>query len=506
MITYKEYLKKQDNYLELLTSLSTFVQSLRKYKTSSGKLLITDVLEYIDLMDINKLSLNNSYIIQKGTNPVQLMTAHSSKGLEFDNVFVVNCSENNWNDVVNNNKIGDIKNLDILPEKENRDDSLRLFYVALTRAKKNLYLTANSNNELQKKEIEILSYLDKVNFEQINSPINNNHISNTNTHLNEQLNISESISESDKSLFKQDLFKQNELKLQNNLIFKPLNISEKDFFAPILKNYKMSVTHLNNFLDITGRKDSERGGPKKFLEINLLRFPQSKHKSSAFGTSMHEAVNYFYRKRKSICELKELHQEFEKSLLTQRLSEKDFKESLDKGYYHLTNYHKRNYDKLANDCRLELEYDFLHENVLIDQAHITGKIDKMTFDNTSNFITVTDFKTGKALHSWKSSDNKIKLDRYTRQLVFYKILVENSTRFSNFYQVRTGELEFLEAKQHENDILVKTILEEENEKLKQLISIVWNKIQNLDFPDTSHYPNNLDGINFFIDDLLAGNI
>lgn len=57
-------------------------------------------------------------------NSVKLMTAHGSKGLEFDNVFVVH-----------------IRN-DIFPhERSERAEEARLFYVATTRAKENLWLS-----------------------------------------------------------------------------------------------------------------------------------------------------------------------------------------------------------------------------------------------------------------------------------------------------------------------------------------------------------------------------
>ena len=55
---------------------------------------------------------------------VQVMTAHGSKGLEFEAVFIIGC----------NNKTFPLGRGDIEGER-------RLFYVAMTRAKKYLYLT-----------------------------------------------------------------------------------------------------------------------------------------------------------------------------------------------------------------------------------------------------------------------------------------------------------------------------------------------------------------------------
>jgi DNA helicase-2/ATP-dependent DNA helicase PcrA len=69
----------------------------------------------------------NSENSDNGDNNIVLMTIHASKGMEFDSVFVVGCNEG------------------ILPHyfnlKENSvDEERRLFYVAVTRAKKVLFL------------------------------------------------------------------------------------------------------------------------------------------------------------------------------------------------------------------------------------------------------------------------------------------------------------------------------------------------------------------------------
>ena len=46
----------------------------------------------------------------------------------------------------------------------------------------------------------------------------------------------------------------------------PLALLPQLLLLPQLANYKLSATHLNNFLDVT------RGGPRAFLLDNLLHF------------------------------------------------------------------------------------------------------------------------------------------------------------------------------------------------------------------------------------------
>ena len=64
----------------------------------------------------------------KKLNGVSLLTIHKSKGLEFNTVFVIGCNEG------------------ILPGFSKRDKDLeedrRVFYVAITRAKQRLYISA----------------------------------------------------------------------------------------------------------------------------------------------------------------------------------------------------------------------------------------------------------------------------------------------------------------------------------------------------------------------------
>lgn len=68
--------------------------------------------------------------MEEKTNSVKLMTIHASKGLEFDSVFITGLEEG----LFPSQTVGDNSNKD---EEEER----RLFYVALTRAKKRVFLT-----------------------------------------------------------------------------------------------------------------------------------------------------------------------------------------------------------------------------------------------------------------------------------------------------------------------------------------------------------------------------
>jgi DNA helicase-2/ATP-dependent DNA helicase PcrA len=152
-----------------------------------------------------------------------------------------------------------------------------------------------------------------------------------------------------------------------------------------------------------------------------------------------------------------------------------------------------------------VERGFNNEGVVINGAILSGKIDKLHFREKGQ-VEVLDFKTGKPAKSWAGKDDyeKIKLHKYRQQLMFYKILVENSASYGRKTTVSNGGLEFIEP--DENGGLVKNLeldfSSEEIQKFIKLIGVVWHHIQNLDFPDTSKYPPTMTGIMQFEEDLL----
>lgn len=70
--------------------------------------------------------------LAKNENAVKLMTVHASKGLEFDHVFISGMEQD----------LFPLKHMDETDVSENeKEEERRLFYVALTRAKKKIYLS-----------------------------------------------------------------------------------------------------------------------------------------------------------------------------------------------------------------------------------------------------------------------------------------------------------------------------------------------------------------------------
>lgn len=106
-----------------LENLEEFKSITKGYEDEYGIISLTDFLNELSLVsDISEH--------QDGDNKVSLMTIHAVKGLEFDNVFIVGMEEGifpHYNSI-NEGTIGAI------------EEERRLCYVAITRAKKNLWM------------------------------------------------------------------------------------------------------------------------------------------------------------------------------------------------------------------------------------------------------------------------------------------------------------------------------------------------------------------------------
>ena len=282
----------------------------------------------------------------------------------------------------------------------------------------------------------------------------------------------------------------------------PLVHDEREVLESLIEDYRLSVTHLNNFLNV------ERGGPSAFFLQNLLRFPQSQNYNNSYGSSVHSAIEFIYKylkKNGSPPELVQVLERFDQQLLQERMNPREFKKYSEKGREDLSVYFEQ---KIGGfDKSHYSEFNFYDQGVTLGDAHLSGKIDKMVPLSGSE-IVVHDFKTGKAKADWKGETTyeKMLLYNYRRQLIFYKILVENSKEFKDKFRVNRGVLEFIEPRDGELIDLEWEIGRDELARTEELIEIVFGKILALDFPDTRGYKNNLSGIISFEDDLLDGRI
>ncbi len=105
-----------------LENIAELKSTMQEYTESSDEPSLSEFLEEISLYtDVDRLSEDD--------NAVCLMTMHSAKGLEFPEVFIVGMEE------------GIFPGTRSMDSLEDMEEERRLAYVAITRAKKHLYLT-----------------------------------------------------------------------------------------------------------------------------------------------------------------------------------------------------------------------------------------------------------------------------------------------------------------------------------------------------------------------------
>ncbi|MBU3668381.1 MAG: ATP-dependent helicase [Candidatus Taylorbacteria bacterium] len=471
-------------YLSFLSSLRVFVRALREYKGRDGameQLHVKDMIEFVDMHTTNNIPLNDLSPFANSAKAVSLLSAHKAKGLEFNTVFVLSCQDEVWAGRGAPKRISLPSNLPIEPAGDTEDDQLRLFYVALTRAKSNLYITSYKVKD-DGRESQKLRFLTEQ--EETEAPMEKEFgtIYTPETH---------------------------ELLTSSWLLYHtpPFMGEEEELLKSLLEDYKLSVTHLNNFLNVT------KGGPQIFLEQNLLRFPQAKTPSSAYGTAIHntlERISVKLRFDGEVVSKETCTEWFLEYLRRERLAPADFDLFSERGVEAISSFYDQKISEFKSTDKTEV--NFKDQGIVLSEggleAHLTGKIDKCV-ELPGGRIVVIDYKTGKPKNEWKaiSSYEEIKLYEYRRQLMFYHILIEKAREWKDKYRFEKGILQFVEPMK--NGQIAELSLEEDvesKERVEKLLLIVYNKIRNLDFPNTDGYSKDLEGIKAFEDDLLAGKI
>ena len=125
---------------------------LNKIYNQNKNLKVLLLLRY--KFDINFLINQKDFILKENrliykkypNMHISYMTVHASKGLGYDEVIIVNNEDGLYGFPSNKEDSLFIKLLDNRTKKDILDEERRLFYVALTRTKNNVYLLINKNN------------------------------------------------------------------------------------------------------------------------------------------------------------------------------------------------------------------------------------------------------------------------------------------------------------------------------------------------------------------------
>ncbi|MDO8686751.1 MAG: ATP-dependent DNA helicase [Candidatus Berkelbacteria bacterium] len=448
---YLEYLLSLPESVNHLNRLQSLFEEIKIINTKNKNLTLEKFLDYLDDLEKNNLQIKEREL-DINLEAVKFMTAHKSKGLEFEYVFIIRCIEKHW---------GESKRRQLIKlpsgflrtsvSDDNSEEERRLFYVAMTRTKKEIYITyalKYSDSQTVHLPSMFLNELPPKHLQKIKT-----------------------------DFFEKQFGERIKLKFAPKL-WKP-HKALKEFLADILKDFYLSPTSLSNYLNC----------PLYFYYNHLLRVPQVKTFSQSYGTAIHKALEQFMRKFQRDFELPKkeyLINFYEKALEAEILSEADFKRAIPIGRNHLKSYYDFNKAFWAKSGPpLNVEYNFGSHHVHFNHIPITGKIDKIEMlDSIGNKVKITDYKTMQPI-SLNQILGKTKAEETSElyQTFFYKLLAENDPQFK--WKISEIEFDFLSPKNGKFIKVNVPIDDKQYQEFRELVKNTYGDILKLKFDSTT---------------------
>jgi DNA helicase-2/ATP-dependent DNA helicase PcrA len=455
---------------------------LREYKAQESEpLYLSDFITFVEAHQAASIKILNTSPYQEASEAVQLMTAFKSKGMEFGAVFVLAVSDEVWGSKARTQsaRLTLPQNLQFIRYAGATDDErLRLFYVAITRAKTHLYLV-NYAADYAGKGMTRLKYLEEItNPEGVHSQY-------LPPGAQAVLPVEDGL-----PLPATELTAYWQQRHETALSHKDLQALLQERLA----HFQLSPTHVGMFVDLIN------AGPAAFFMNVILRFPGAPLPQGEFGNAMHETLEWihsYYRREGHVPHIDKVLEAFDIRMKAKRLTPQQTEQLCDRGHIALEAYLvQRQHTIHATD---ESEYNFRNEGVFVGPAHMSGKIDKLIIDKQAKTITIVDYKTGKHFLRWQ---NDPKLHKYQIQLYLYKMLVEGSHQYAD-YTVTDAYLEFVEPDEEGNiQELHVTFDDAESRRLRDLVAAIWQRIQQVKLPDISAYDQTYAGVLAFEQDLI----
>lgn len=335
---------------EILENIKLFFQKISEFDKVSKDKSIFSFSEYLNL------------IIEAGDNPavfqadryddaVNIMTIHAAKGLEFDTVFTPYLVEGKFpsrarHDLI---ELPDELIKETIPAGDvHIQEERRLFYVALTRAKNELYLSA-SNNYANNKQVKKISRF-------VNESIDNDHV-------------------------------REMIKNKNTDLFDDI-VEKKSQPLKEIKEVILSPSNIETFNEC----------PKKFEYSFIFKLSGQVTHSISFGNSIHNTLRDYYKLLTS------------NSNINDDKIEKIYQGNWEADGYHSKKEMQKAYVKglvaikklvCANQSiPLGVETKF---STIFDNCQLKGRVDKINYDG--EYYEIIDYKTGDGLKKTVSEVN-----------------------------------------------------------------------------------------------------
>ncbi|OGD78513.1 hypothetical protein A2368_02595, partial [Candidatus Collierbacteria bacterium RIFOXYB1_FULL_49_13] len=353
-----DYCKSQEDVLDLLNSLNSFIVFVTGCTESRPDLSLTEFLSDINLLTTHGIPVEATPLVQ-GEAAVTFTTAHKAKGLEWDHVFIVDLTDNAWGGRPRSPLLKPPPTLLSQPlADESLEESRRLFYVALTRARLTVTLTYPQ---------QILSGTT------LRPTTPNRFIA----ELSQKLITISTLSTASPLPTLTALLSPSS----------PPSPNETEIIDEILKTFSLSPSSLDDYLDC----------PYRFKWLRLLNLQTPPNLSLALGNATHEALAQFNLSLKNTTvtpPLDYLLTTFTRTLQNQLLPETEHRSAHSSGITFLTAYYHFFQDKFTPPLFVERRFGGVTRPIISEGVPLNGKIDRIELAVGDNHkVKLIDYKT-----------------------------------------------------------------------------------------------------------------
>jgi len=346
--------------------------------------------------------------IATNTESVQVMTAHKSKGLEFETVFIPHLIDSAWSGTSK-------KQYFTIPLKQHEgvdaqafiEDERRLLYVAMTRAKRSLHLSSAEKNTEGRELLpgRLLEAIDTRFVESCETK-----------EKEEEFNPVTALTKTETK-----------------------EMVDVAFLRQVLAERGLSATSLNNYLS----------SPWNYFYRNVLRVPEAQPTHMQYGTAIHNTLQYltaYHTREGNIPSPTLLKNKLEQEFNRLPLSTEEYTRLLEKGFSDVLVYQEHLMKTLPKATKEEFSIRVMLPTGIaaLPEILLTGKLDRLDISEEGNIIRVVDYKTGKP-KTLNEIEGKTKDadGGYKRQLIFYALLL--SLYDDERFLCREGVLSFVQA-------------------------------------------------------------
>jgi DNA helicase-2/ATP-dependent DNA helicase PcrA len=417
-----------DQFIRRVEVVRTFVHLVNAFLEKNVHGTLTEFLAYLDRLE--NYGHDIELAVFAGASGVHVHTLHSSKGLEYENVWIAHLDESSLMKGRRNGFTLPAR-IEALASVKDEASARRELYVAITRAKErcSLLWSARSYTGASREPAPLLFDIPEKLVERRNIP-----------------EIEKILLDADPKIFVAQAPQH-------------VRAQKEDLARIVAQEYtarNVSVTLLNNFFTC----------PWTWYFRNMLQVPEAKTESLLVGTAVHAGIEYFLNNRDSVSE-QQLLSVLEKALEREYVrDEKLARRIIREAEGILKDYQKIYLPEVLENARAERSVSYKDPK----RPHLSfyGKIDLTEYEE-NRVVVVTDFKTGsvKNARTIEKLDEEGRLSSLMRQLAMYSYLIENSEKGT---EVRASRLLFVEHEGDADALYSKHIGEDEIELLKKDIA------------------------------------